>query len=75
MNEIAYEGMSTPWGKAQDIEIINDSMAWVSTESHGGIKVSPYLNTMIPKILREKGGWYEEDCQWSIPFFFCQKLT
>lgn len=58
----------TPWGAADGITILADGIFSVSTSSHGGIKLAPYRNAKIPAIAREPGGWYEEDCQWSIPF-------
>lgn len=69
MKDIAYEGMSTPWGKAQYVYLtIPGQIAFVSTAGHGGIKLSRKMNAQVPDYMRRKGGWYEEDCEWAIPF-------
>jgi hypothetical protein len=58
---------NTPWGKAQSRDIISDEgIEFYSTAGHGGYKVSAQLNRLIPKVFRAAGGWYEEDCAWSI---------
>jgi hypothetical protein len=60
----------SPWGAIQDITQVADGIAFVSTPSHGGYKLDKKLNAKIPKIFRDRasiaGGWYEEDCAWSI---------
>jgi hypothetical protein len=51
-------------------------MWFVSTASHGGIKVTRALNAQIPEYMRCEGGWYEEDCDWSIPaLVFADTIT
>lgn len=68
-NAIAYVGMNTPWGKAQDVTtIVDGEIMSVGTSGHGGIKLSRKLNALVPDYMRRKGGWYEEDCEWAIPF-------
>lgn len=59
----------TPWGTAQEVEIIADGIVFISTASHGGYWLSPERNKKVPRSLREKtfvqnglNGWYEEDC-------------
>jgi hypothetical protein len=54
------------WGAVQDAEELAPGMWQVSTASHGGIKLSRERNADVPKFMRAEGGWYEEDCQWSI---------
>lgn len=65
---VVYEGMSTPWGRAQQAETICEGIGTVSTAGHGGIKLSRARNALVPEYMRREGGWYEEDCEWSIPF-------
>lgn len=60
----------SPWGIVQYQEQIDSLMVSVSTASHGGVKVMPKFNKLIPQELRNQGGWYEEDCEYSIPFYF-----
>ena len=70
------EGGSSPWGAIQDVSTILPGMWWVSTASHGGIKLSLERQQQIPEYLRtgkrsvpDTGkSWYEEDCEWAIPY-------
>jgi hypothetical protein len=59
--------MRTPWGIAQHTETILPGILRVHTAGHGGLKLNRSRNAKIPKYMRAKGGWYEEDCQWAIP--------
>ena len=60
--------MQTPWGNSEDefAYAPNHLVVYYTTESHGGFKVQPVLNAMIPAIVRNDNGWYEEDCEWAI---------
>jgi len=60
-------GMSTPWGRAQDVSRLADGIWLVGTASHGGIKLSRERNAKIANFWRSPGGWYEEDIEWAIP--------
>lgn len=71
--------MNSPWGKIQHVTVLNESIAACSTAGHGGIKVYRSLNKLIPKPLRSPWGvetnryttgWYEEDCECTIPLYF-----
>ena len=73
--QLAYEGMRTPWGKAQSVTQVVPGMMFVGTPGHGGIKLSVKLNKLVPDYMRAKGGWYEEDCDWSIPYVVLGSLT
>lgn len=57
----------SPWGVIQDEERIATGITFVSTSSHGGIKLDRRRQAMMPKVFRQKGGWYEEDCDWCLP--------
>ena len=63
--QIVREGMRTPWGEADGVEIVTEGIGWVHTPGHGGVKLSPALNSRMPEYMRQRGGWYEEDCEWS----------
>src|SRR5207344_1057649 len=65
---VVYEGMRTPWGDADSARVIVEGVGSVSTPSHGGIKLSAAMNAQVPEYMRKAGGWYEEDCDWCIPF-------
>lgn len=56
----------TPWGKADYVSHPADGIVSVGTPGHGGIKLSPERNAEIPAALRNKSGWYEEDCEAAI---------
>ena len=68
MEGTVHEGMQTPWGKADSAEMLCYGIGTVGTPSHGGIKVDRKHNSLIPEYMRNSGGWYEEDCDWAIPF-------
>lgn len=60
---------STPWGTADSHEHIAEGIDFFGTPSHGGIRLSPEKNKLVPLNLREQSfnqqgmdGWYEEDC-------------
>jgi len=63
-----FPGMSTPWGQADYVTQLFPGVGIVGTPRHGGVKVCAELNKRIPEALRAEGGWYEEDCAYSIPF-------
>lgn len=67
-NDLTYvgKGSRTPWGKAQHAELIYPGVMGVSTAGHGGAKVNAQRNKQIPTALRNRSGWYEEDCEMAI---------
>jgi hypothetical protein len=69
-----HKGKQSPWGKIQDVEYITPWLTFVSTAGHGGYKVDRSHNGVIPEYARIKGGWYEEDCAWSIVFSTLESL-
>lgn len=56
---------TSPWGKVQVKEEICPGIWSVSTAGHGGYKLDRKMNALVPKELRNPGGWYEEDCEWA----------
>lgn len=60
--------MHTPWGKAQTVKIVAPGITWISTASHGGIKLdnerSVEFRKQFPDAKLFLGGstWFEEDC-------------
>lgn len=67
---VVYEGMRTPWGVADNAKVVAPGIGWVGTPGHGGVKLSPAMNRRMPDHMRQRGGWYEEDCDWSLPYAF-----
>lgn len=65
---LPHEGMRTPWGRAQSVTPEAEGIYFVSTASHGGVKVRRDLNNRIPSYMRRPAGWYEEDVEWCLPF-------
>ena len=51
----------TPWGFADNVDEVAEGILKVSTPSHGGFKLDRKRNAQVPRPLRKKGGWYEED--------------
>ena len=62
----------TPWGPHDSCEQIAEGLFHVTTPSHGGVYLHPILQIQMPSFLREtnfsRGGWFEEDCDWCIPY-------
>jgi hypothetical protein len=56
----------TPWGGVQDAEQIAPGIWSVFCSGHGGYKLSRERNVSMPECLRIRGGWYEEDADWSL---------
>ena len=65
---VVREGMRTPWGDADFVRIVAGGVGWVDTPSHGGVKLSRAMNARMPEYMRKAGGWYEEDCEWSLVY-------
>ncbi len=65
-----FEGVSTPWGKSQGGNQYMPGVTFYHTPGHGGLKVFQKLNAEIPAEFRCDDGWYEEDCDFAIPFYF-----
>ena len=65
-------GSPSPWGVIDHADALGPDVVVVSTPSHGGLWVSPEAMTSIPAPLRSTlysgGGWFEEDCDWCIPY-------
>ncbi len=53
----------SPWGAVQDETHVAEGIEFVSTASHGGMKLSPDRNQEVPEYMRIRGGWYEEDLE------------
>lgn len=69
-----HKDSKSPWGKVQLAEYITPWLTRVHTAGHGGYKVDRSHNGVIPEYARRKGGWYEEDCEWSIVFSTLESL-
>jgi len=67
-------GKSSPWGTIQDAKEVIPGLWVVYTGGHGGIKLDRKLNAAVPAEVRRRGGWYEEDCEWSLAVFSLRHL-
>lgn len=56
----------SPWGPVDHFREFAPGMANVGTPGHGGIKLDRARNAKMPEAVRRPGGWYEEDCEWSL---------
>ena len=65
-----YEGIWTPWGRSQGGNPYMPGVNFYHTAGHGGLKLHKPLNDEIPAAFRNQEGWYEEDCEFAIPFYF-----
>lgn len=61
-----HEGSRSPWGEVQYVSVLGVGAVSVGTAGHGGIKLSPERNRLVPDALRRPSGWYEEDCEAAI---------
>ena len=60
------EGMSTPWGPAQEISELAHGIWSVRTARHGGLCLSEERWQSLPEDVRAtfyEAGWAEEDCE------------
>ena len=68
----------TPWGKADFAEELAEGIISYSTPSHGGIWLSKERQTIIEKTIPHVKNflgsfqWWEEDCDWSVPYVLFQ---
>jgi len=62
----------TPWGMADLAEELAPGIISYSTPSHGGIWLSAERRKALPKVKNFLGTteWWEEDCDWAIPYVF-----
>lgn len=68
--------MNTPWGLTQGSNILADGIVSVYTAGHGGIVLSAKRQKQLlakgiepsSNFLKSDKYW-EEDCDWAIPFF------
>ena len=60
--------LTSPWGAVQDVTVLAEGIRSVTTASHGGIKLDAERQARMPENWRCEGGWYEEDCDWCLPF-------
>ena len=66
-NERIFVGMSTPWGRADSARMLAEGIGEVGTPSHGGVWLSIERRKQLP-VGFPRQTWYEEDCDWAIPF-------
>jgi len=65
---IIKEGDMSPWSGIDNVEMLCVGVYSVSTASHGGVWVAPYLRELLPQDTEfSEQGWYEEDCAAAIP--------
>jgi hypothetical protein len=72
--------LKTPWGVADHKENFGRGIVCMSTPSHGGFYVPPEVRRTWPDALANwvskyaPAGWFEEDCDWCIPWLLCPEI-
>jgi hypothetical protein len=66
MGVVMNVGSRSPWGIVDIVTKFDDGVEFISTASHGGFKLDRAHNSKIMPEMRKSGGWYEEDCEYSI---------
>ncbi len=65
-------GASSPWGPIQTVAPLGPEVVSVTTASHGGLRLSLTALMRLPEPIRQtafsQGGWFEEDCDWALPY-------
>ena len=61
----------SPWGPIESTETIADGITFISTASHGGIRLSQWRHEIVLRAIPAwetfaGGRWYEEDCDWAV---------
>lgn len=56
---------NTPWGQSQGAVRYCEGVVFHSTSGHGGFHLSAERNAKVHPLLRDGGGWYEEDAAWA----------
>ncbi|MDE3026809.1 MAG: hypothetical protein KGH84_00235 [Paracoccaceae bacterium] len=56
---------STPWGPSQGAVRYGEGVVFHSTSGHGGFQLLAERNAKVHPLLRDAGGWYEEDAAWA----------
>lgn len=56
---------NTPWGASQGAVRYGEGVVFHSTSGHGGFHLSAERNAKVHPLLRDAGGWYEEDAAWA----------
>jgi len=77
LNHANFDKIRTsPWGAVQHQTEIIPGMTMVHTAGHGGIHLDRKLYAKMPVYMKttsySSGGWYEEDCDWCLPFVVFQ---
>lgn len=65
-------GSLSPWGPIQTVDALGPDAASVTTASHGGLRLSRTALDRLPEPIRQtahsRDGWFEEDCDWALPY-------
>jgi hypothetical protein len=56
---------NTPWGPSQGAVRYGEGVVFHSTSGHGGFHLVAGRNAKVHPLLRDGGGWYEEDAAWA----------
>ena len=56
---------NTPWGPSQGAVRYAEGLVFHSTSGHGGFHLSADRNARVHPLMRDAGGYYEEDAAWA----------
>jgi hypothetical protein len=56
---------NTPWGPSQGAVRYGEGVVFHTTSGHGGFHLAADRHARVHRLLRELGGWYEEDAAWA----------
>lgn len=56
---------NTPWGPSQGAVRYGEGVVFHTTSGHGGFHLAADRNARVHPLLRNAGGWYEEDSDWA----------
>lgn len=60
-----YAKEYTPWDTSDAKTVYAEGVIFYTTPSHGGFFLTKERQRQMPVALRNKSGWYEEDCEWA----------
>ncbi len=72
----------TPWGRSDSQTVLAEGIISYGTPSHGGIWLSAERRAKLPAGIKNflsdhkcvtDNSWWEEDCDWVVPYLFFQK--
>jgi hypothetical protein len=64
----------SPWGRILGTRNLAKGIKEIRTVAGGGFKLDSAQNLKVHQAWRKAGGWYEQECEWSIVFLTFPEL-